>query len=186
METLKIIVCGDGGVGKSSLLDRFVFNKFEINSPLTKGVEFFSKKIKLNTASKEYSAVFWDFGGQMQFRFMLPNFISGAVGAILAFDLTRFNSIVRIDEWLNELNSKGNFPILLVGTKYDLDDLVILSLDEYAEQIVENYDRVIDFIKTSAKSSHNVKETFDILIDCLLKNGNTKNSENNPAEKYLA
>lgn len=168
--TLKIIIVGEGGVGKSSLLDRYIHDTFDIYSSLTKGVGFFSKKIKYNGNDKEYNAVFWDFGGQAQFRFMLPNFITGAVGAIIAFDLTRFNSIIQVEGWMKEILSHIDIPILLVGTKYDLKEMIIPTIDENIEQIMKDYDKIIGFIKTSAKDNINIRDMFNKLIGYLLDN----------------
>ncbi|MFX1275763.1 MAG: Rab family GTPase [Promethearchaeota archaeon] len=167
--TLKILVCGEGGVGKSSLLDRYVHDKFDDNSSLTKGIGFFSKIIRYNSDSQEYNAIFWDFGGQMQFRFMLPNFVGGAVGCILAFDLTRFNSMLQIEAWIKELTEHIDLPILLVGTKYDLLSETSQS-DDFVKNIIKNHDRIIDFMKTSAKDDFNVKKAFNRLIGFLIEN----------------
>ncbi len=168
LDTLKIIIVGEGGVGKSSLLDRYVHGKFDDNCSITKGIEFFSKKIKYNGNNREYNAIFWDIGGQAQFRFMLPNFITGAIGAVLAFDLTRFSSLIQIEAWINELTSQVDLPILLVGTKYDLDDMIVPSLEDYISEIIKSHEKIIGFIKTSAKNDINVRDTFSKLIGYLL------------------
>ena len=169
--TLKIIIVGEGGVGKSSLLNRYVNDIFDPSSSLTKGVGFFNKKIKYNGNGKEYNAVFWDFGGQSQFRFMLPNFLGGAVGIILTFDLTRFNSMMQVDNWMQELNKHVDLPILLVGTKNDLDTCLDQEyLEEHVANLIQNHDKIIGFIKTSAKDNINVRDTFNKLIGHLLDN----------------
>ena len=183
---MKIIVAGDGGVGKTSLLDRYINDNFDLHSTITKGIGFFNKKIRKDDIPEEYSAVFWDFGGQKQFRFMLPNFISGCVGAIICFDLTRFNSIIHIDEWMKEFTAQADFPIILVGTKFDLNELMVVSVDDYAFKVVDDYARCVGYMKTSAKDNYNVKETFEMLIDILLDRECRFKQERNSMGKYPA
>ncbi|MFX1397123.1 MAG: Rab family GTPase [Promethearchaeota archaeon] len=169
LTTIKIIVCGDGAVGKTSLLDRYINNEFDDNSLMTRGIGFFSKIIKIKFKQEEYNTIFWDFGGQDQFRFMLPNFIGGAVGAILLFDLSRYSSTTGLEEWIKLLIEKGTFPILLVGTKMDLSNSNNPALDQLAKQIVEEQKRIFGYLKTSAKTNYNVKNTFESLLDHILR-----------------
>ena len=68
-KTIKIIVSGDGGVGKTSFLTRLIHDNFDMNSELTKGVDFFSKDVRIN--GYEYNFVMWDFAGQDQFKKLL-------------------------------------------------------------------------------------------------------------------
>ncbi len=186
IKIIKIIVAGDGAVGKTSLLDRYINYTFDENSLMTRGIGFFSKWIKVNHMSEEYNVIFWDFGGQEQFRFMLPNFISGAVGAMLLFDLSRFTSSMGIEGWMKLLMEKGDFPILLVGTKYDLEDSNHFALDEFANKIVQSNERCFGYKKTSSKSGYNVRETFHILLDTLIKKDEKTNTKQDSIEKFLA
>ncbi|MBN1800959.1 MAG: GTP-binding protein [Candidatus Lokiarchaeota archaeon] len=186
IKTIKIIVAGDGAVGKTSLLDRYINDIFDDNSLMTKGIGFFSKTIKIDHKGNEYNVIFWDFGGQEQFRFMLPNFISGAVGAMLLFDLSRFASSMGIEGWMNLLMERGDFPLLLVGTKSDLEDANHINLDKFANHIVESNERCFGYMKTSAKSNYNIKETFYSLLDHLVKRDEKTNSKQDSIEKFVA
>ncbi len=96
---LKIITAGDGGVGKTTLLYRYVEGKFLTDTKATLGVEFFWKVF--NTNDKQIDLQLWDFGGQQVFRHILKNYASGAHGALLLFDLTNNSSLEQIDEWVD-------------------------------------------------------------------------------------
>ena len=176
---VKLIICGDGGVGKTSFLNRYVNNKFIEDSKMTKGVNFFSKKIKENGNSFECDLILWDLGGQEQFRFMLSECVDGAAGALFLFDMTRFNSLDRIDEWMEQLSEHGNIPIMLVGTKCDLTHLISDYLDDYASQIVQNCANCVGYIKTSAKTNYNIQDTFDLFVEILEKRMKGFNSDSN-------
>lgn len=176
---LKIIVCGDGGVGKTSLLNRYVNDRFIADSEMTKGVNFFSKKIKKNGNALECDLIMWDLGGQEQFRFMLSQCVDGAAGALFLFDMTRFNSLDRIDEWMEQLTEHGNIPIMLVGTKCDLKHMISDSLDDFAFQIVQNCANCIGYIKTSAKTNHNIQDMFDLFVEILEKRTKGYKSDSN-------
>ncbi|MCP4761066.1 MAG: GTP-binding protein [archaeon] len=174
---VKILICGDGGVGKTSLLNRYVNDEFAEDSEMTKGVNFFSKKVKNSGKSFECELVLWDLGGQEQFKFLLSQCIDGAAGALFLFDMTRFNSLDRIDEWMEQLSEHGNIPIMLVGTKCDLTDLISDSLDEYASQIVQNCAHCVGYIKTSAKTNYNIQDTFELFVEILEKRREGYNSD---------
>ena len=105
-KTIKVIVSGDGGVGKTSFLNRLIHNNFDANSELTKGVEFFSKILKIN--GHEYNFVMWDFAGQNQFKHILTNFVDGSIAAFVLFDLSRLNTLECVEEWIKKLNDKKN------------------------------------------------------------------------------
>ncbi len=179
---LKIIVCGDGGVGKTSFLNRYVNDEFSEDSEMTKGVNFLSKKIKKNGNAFDCDLILWDLGGQDQFRFMLADCIDGAAGALFLFDMTRFNSLDRIDDWMAEITEHGNIPVMLVGTKCDLKHLISDFLDDYASQIVQTCANCIGYIKTSAKTNHNIHDTFDYFIDILGKRMKGYESDSNSIE----
>ncbi len=82
----KIVVGGDGGVGKTTLLHRFVTGSFEETTHMTIGVQFHNKE--LHIADFDVTLSVWDLGGQDRFRFILPSYVLGAKGALLLFDLT--------------------------------------------------------------------------------------------------
>jgi len=163
MKTVKVIVSGDGGVGKTSFLNRLVHNSFIEDSELTKGVDFYSKKITVN--GNEFNCIMWDFAGQAQFRKLLDDFVEGSIAAVILFDLTRINTIENVYEWIKTLEAFGNLPILLIGTKSDLiTPSDTPALDKYILDIVNEYENIITYLKISSKTGENIKNAFEILI----------------------
>lgn len=163
-KTVKVIVSGDGGVGKTSFLSRLVYDNFEINSELTRGIDFYSKNLKVN--GTEYNFILWDFAGQSQFKEILNDFVDGSFAAFILFDLTRFNTLERVEEWLIKLKEIGNIPIILLGTKSDLinpNDCILL--DDFIAEIIKFNENVINYIKISSKTGLNVNRAFEILIE---------------------
>ena len=157
----KIITAGDGAVGKTTLLRRYVEGKFIFNSQMTLGVEIFTKRIKHK--DEIVMLQLWDFGGQEQFRFMLSSYMLGARGAIIMFDLTRYVTVNSIDEWVKICRSANpNLPLILIGGKADLVKDIMVS-DDIVLEIKKKYN-FIEYLKTSAKTGDNVDKAFEILV----------------------
>lgn len=168
METVKIIVSGDGGVGKTSFLNRLVNNSFNDFSELTKGVDFYSKRIFVN--GTEFNFIMWDFAGQDRFKTLLNDFVEGSLAAFILFDLSRINTIENVYEWIINLESFGQIPIILIGTKVDLiTPYQSQTIDNYISEIKKEYENVISYIKISSKTGENIKNAFEILIGNLFR-----------------
>jgi len=163
---LKILTAGDGGVGKTTLLHRYVEGKFSANTKMTIGVEFFLKETEIDT--NQCTLQLWDFGGQERFRFLLESYVLGAKGAMLMFDLTRMSSLENLEQWLNIVR-KGdpNLPVLFLGTKLDLGDDIQVD-DDYAMSFLREFN-LIDFLKISSKTGENVGQAFEILTRKILE-----------------
>lgn len=165
-KTIKIIVSGDGGVGKTSFLNRLVHDRFDANRQLTRGVDFYSKIIIVN--GTEFNFIMWDFAGQDQFKTFLNGFVDGSLAAFIFFDLTRINTIENVQEWIVTLKEFGNIPILLIGTKKDLvNPYESRSIDEFISEIKKEYENIISYVKISSKTGENIKTAFEILIEKL-------------------
>ena len=163
---LKILTAGEGGVGKTTLLHRYVEGKFSAETKMTIGVEFFLKETVIDT--KQCTLQLWDFGGQERFRFLLESYVLGAKGALLMFDLTRLMSLENLQQWINIVR-KGdpNLPVLFVGTKLDLADEIQVD-DDYATTFLNDF-KLIDFIKISSKTGENVGNAFELLTRHILE-----------------
>jgi len=163
MKTVKVIVSGDGGVGKTSFLNRLVHDSFYDDNKLTRGVDFYSKNIKVN--GNELNFIMWDFAGQSHFKTLLNDFVDGSIAAVILFDLTRINTIENVYEWIKALEPFGNLPILLIGTKNDLiASSDTQAIDDYILDIVNEYENIITYLKISSKTGENIKNAFEILI----------------------
>ncbi|MHA1986885.1 MAG: Rab family GTPase [Promethearchaeota archaeon] len=163
---LKILTAGEGGVGKTTLLHRYVEGKFSAQTKMTIGVEFFLKETEID--EKQCTLQLWDFGGQERFRFLLESYVLGAKGALLMFDLTRMSSLENLEQWIN-LVRKGNpnLPVLFLGTKLDLNDDIQVD-DDFARTFLEEYN-LIDFLKISSKTGENVGMAFEMLTRKILE-----------------
>jgi len=166
----KILTAGEGGVGKTTLLRRYVEGKFITETKMTIGVEFFLKEIVID--NQKYILQLWDFGGQERFRFFLQSYAIGAKGALLLFDLTRPMTLRYLNEWVNIVRAaESNLPILFLGTKSDLVDRILVD-DDYALEYKEKLN-LFDYIKISSKTGENVNEAFEMItkkiIDIIFK-----------------
>ena len=163
-KTVKIVVSGDGGVGKTSFLNRLIYNHFDEEKELTRGVDFYSKIIQVN--GTEYNFILWDFGGQKRFSEIVNNFVDGSLAAFILFDLSRLSTIDSVLNWINKLKELGNIPILLLGNKFDLMDRENIKLiDDYVNQIAEQNENIFEYIKISSKTSYNINQAFFMLIN---------------------
>jgi len=165
----KIIILGEGGVGKTTLLHRYVSNIFVDSTKMTIGTDFFIKKVDIsidNTDKYQITLLLWDFAGQERFRFILNEYIRGAEGIILAFDLSRVATLYRIKNWIGLLKEGGVWgdsktKFFLLGTKKDLvtDDPSLISpekIDEFREKF--NAD---SYFETSSQNGLGVEEFFN-------------------------
>ncbi len=155
---LKLVLTGEPQVGKTSLIKRFVEDKFQDNYISTIGVEISKKSININ---EETNAKFliWDIGGQERFGSYRANFYSGANAAFICIDRTRKESLATIEKWYNDIKEliKQKIIIIIVANKSDLTEE--LALDE---DIIKKEAEKLNFhyILTSAKTGENVNEAF--------------------------
>ncbi|CAF3336246.1 unnamed protein product [Rotaria socialis] len=162
---LKLLLIGDSGVGKSSLLKRFSDNIFTESFLPTIGVDF---KIRtLNHNGKNIKLQIWDTAGQERFRTITASYYRGAQGIILVFDLTDLESFDNIKKWLTEIERNGHEDVkkLLVGNKCDLTAEKVVDYGK-AKKFADSLH--IPYIETSAKDSNNVEQTFKDMIDPIM------------------
>lgn len=157
----KLCIFGEGGVGKSSLVDRYLKGIFKISSQFTIGVDFHSHDLVIE--GKKVALQIWDFGGEKRFRHILPTYIRGSSGGIIMYDITRYSSLKRLPDWLQIINedpmiNENPMPLLLVGGKLDLQAKRAISIEDIKE-LAEKYG-LFDLIECSAKTGENVIEIF--------------------------
>eukprot|EP01100_Stratorugosa_tubuloviscum_P002194 TRINITY_DN1499_c3_g1_i1.p1 TRINITY_DN1499_c3_g1~~TRINITY_DN1499_c3_g1_i1.p1 ORF type:complete len:201 (+),score=101.40 TRINITY_DN1499_c3_g1_i1:134-736(+) len=154
---LKFIVIGDAATGKTSILRRFVDNKFIADSNHTVGVEFFSKIIEVEASKLKLQL--WDTAGQERFRAITRGYYRSTVGVLLVYDISSRESFNRCGSWLNEARSlaEPNAVYMLIGNKSDLSVQREVTFEEASRFAEENS---MMFIETSAKSNTNVSEVF--------------------------
>lgn len=167
-ESFKIIVAGNGGVGKTSFVKRFTSGIFSDSTKITLGVEFHAKTIKLN--EKVYVKLrIWDFGGEDQFKFLLPSYVKGSHAAFFVFSITDPSSYFSLDEWANLLRSQDEkLPIILVGSKSDLNHMRKIQKNEGISMI--DKENIVDYIEISSKTGQNVTEAYFKIAKYLFDN----------------
>lgn len=163
---IKVLVEGDGGVGKTTLVKRYCDGTY-FDGKMTIGVGFEKKTLKIG--EEEVTLMIWDFGGEERFREILPSFCKGANAALLVYDVSRRESFLNLKEWL-ELTRKnaGDIPIILVGSKCDLERRV--PEDEVRSFMSEH--GILHFVETSAKNNINVEAAFELAAKTVMKNFN--------------
>ncbi|MHA1558128.1 MAG: Rab family GTPase, partial [Candidatus Heimdallarchaeota archaeon] len=116
----KVVLAGDGGVGKTTLIHRYITNSFIDSTKITIGAAFHTHEIV--TDEHSVSVQVWDLGGQEQFKQMgiFGQYFKGTSVSVIMFDLTRLSTIESIPEWADLALGASNTKIILVGGKKDL------------------------------------------------------------------
>jgi len=160
--SVKLVMVGDSGVGKSCLLDKFLDDSSTNNFISTIGVDIRSRETVIN--NKKVKIQVWDTGGQQRFRPVLASCYRGALGVIIVFDVTNKISFKNIKQWMVEVEefaSNSNILRMLVGNKADLTDRREVEFEVAAEFARENN---IAYIETSVMRKSNIKEAFLELV----------------------
>lgn len=162
----KIIVVGDGAVGKTALALRYTKNTFSEDYLLTLGVNFLSKLIKVN--NKNIKLQIWDTGGQELFRQLRSYYYKGANGGLLCYSSIDRKSYSNIFKWYEAVKRNcGVIPLILVATKIDLEKQRTVDNSE-GKALAEALN--IPFFETSSKTGLNVEDTFNSLANIIYKN----------------
>ena len=155
----KLCLVGDSGVGKSSILKRYIHNTFSQYTDSTIGAQYFSKS--LDYKDTKVKLQLWDTAGQERYRALVSMYYRNCNAVILVADVTNIISLNNIFYWVNELNaSTENTDIFLVLNKID----EIHSNQEIFEEIIKRYEKY-NITLVSAKTNTNINELFEKIID---------------------
>lgn len=156
----KVVVIGDSGVGKSSLLSRFTKNHFSMESKSTIGVEFATKSLRVD--GKVIKAQIWDTAGQERYRSIASAFYRGCMGALIVYDVTKADSFKSVETWLKEVRTHSeDCEAMLVGNKSDLIQKRAVPKEGSISYAQSND---MSFLETSALEATNVDEAFNALF----------------------
>ena len=179
--TLKILIIGDSGVGKTSIMLRFTDNSFDSESACTIGVDF--KSCPFTTQDgRSVNLTLWDTAGQEKFRSLTSSWYRAAHGVIIVYDISHRDTFLHIDSWLEEVelfSTKPNLVKLLVGNKIDKFADRQVSREEGSEAARR---REMLFIEASAKTSEGVSQTFEELVQKIV---DTMIPEKKPTQSIL-
>jgi len=168
--TFKIRLFGDGGVGKTTLTQRYVSDHFNKSTKMTIGVDIVTKIMEIRDWS--VTLQIWDFGGEERFRFFLPAYARGSFGAIFMYDITRYSTLMDFDTWMDVFQKGIDFksnpiPFIMVGGKIDLDHKRGVFYDE-AFNFALSRD-VFTVIECSSKTGENVELIFKLITHKIMK-----------------
>lgn len=155
----KIVFLGEQGVGKTSLITRFMYDTFDDNYQATIGIDFLSKTMYLD--DKTIRLQLWDTAGQERFRSLIPSYIRDSHVAIVVYDVTNRKSFEYIDKWIEDVRverGEENVILVVVGNKSDLVEERQVSTEE-GERKAQVLNAKL-FIETSTKAGFNVKTLF--------------------------
>lgn len=160
----KLVFLGDQGVGKTSIITRFMYDSFDKNYQATIGIDFLSKTMYLEDRTVRLQL--WDTAGQERFRSLIPSYIRDSSVAVVVYDITNRASFLNTAKWIEDVrNERGNDVIIvLVGNKTDLSERRQVSVEEGEDKA--NKESIM-FIESSAKAGFNIKALFRKLATAL-------------------
>ncbi|MFX1308153.1 MAG: Rab family GTPase [Promethearchaeota archaeon] len=164
--TFKVLMLGDASVGKTSLTIRYISGYFQEDLKLTIGVDFYSKTTSFK--GKKVKLQIWDFGGEERFRFLLSQYCKGANGAFFLYDITNQLSLDHLPDWTQVIREyAGDIPIMLIGSKVDLDEFRVVPRDD-GILAAKKYN-LASFVELSSKTGANVETTFEVMTEILFE-----------------
>lgn len=161
----KLVLLGDSGVGKTSLVLRYVQGTYG-EQQSTIGASFMTKKIILDDWTVKLQI--WDTAGQERFRSMAPMYYRGAGAAVLVYDITSAESFDKVQLWVRELqnNLKNDIVLGIAANKCDMESKMVVPFEKaqaYANEIGAL------LFKTSAKESKGVDDLFEAITNRLIE-----------------
>lgn len=157
----KLILGGDGGVGKTSMVHRFVDDSFQTDYKSTIGTSIMKKECDFEDLESKVRFVIWDLAGQAQFQRVRQTYLSNAEAGILVFDVTRKETFNSIEKWFNEImGASKSISLILIGNKVDLVEDRKVSSEE-GEALAKKLN--LSYFEASAKTGENVNDAFKML-----------------------
>lgn len=163
----KLILGGDGAVGKTSMVHRFVENEFAKDYKSTIGTSIMKKECQFEGLKSKVRFVIWDLAGQSQFKRVRQAYLANAEAGIIVFDVTNRVSFDNIENWHKEiLTASPNISLIMVGNKIDLENQRVVSSED-AEKVAKKLG--LTYIETSAKTGENINDAFKMLALQIVK-----------------
>ena len=158
---LKLIVVGNQGTGKTSILNRFVSETFDENYQATIGLDFHSKNITIH--DQDVRLIIYDTAGQEKFRSLIPMYIREAQIILFIYDISDKESFDSIPKWIQQVNDVINKEVVfaLIGNKLDLESNRKVTFEE-GKKLAEKNNYV--FQEVSAKTGDNFEKLFEVQI----------------------
>ena len=163
--SFKVSLCGEPGVGKTSIALRQAQGSFPVSHHPTLGANFLIWETMLE--GKDIKLIIGDSGSQERFLPVLPKYFQGSSVAALIFDITNKKSFERLDYWRNLLiESVGEIPFIIIGNKTDLEENREVQSNE-VEKLASDFNT--DYFEVSAKEDKNLYPVFRKIVEMALK-----------------
>lgn len=163
---LKVIILGDSGVGKTSLMNQYVNKKFSSQYKATIGADFLTKEVMVD--DKLVTMQIWDTAGQERFQSLGVAFYRGADCCVLVYDVNNNKSYESLGQWHDEFlvqaspRDPDNFPFVVLGNKIDVDESKRMVSQKRAMAFCQAKGN-IPYFETSAKEAINVEQAFQTI-----------------------
>ncbi|MHA1985823.1 MAG: Rab family GTPase [Promethearchaeota archaeon] len=169
----KIVILGNAAVGKTSLINQFVENAFREDYKPTLGANIVRKDVDIDgeDVNTKIRLIMWDLAGQEKYSVIRSMYFQGCEGALLVYDVTRYNTFDSIkSKWLRDFKKyiRKEGVYILIGNKTDLSDQRVVPTEK-GKDLAENI-QASHFIETSAKMGENIEEAFLLLVKQILSN----------------
>ncbi|KAL8768923.1 MAG: hypothetical protein Q9209_004978 [Squamulea sp. 1 TL-2023] len=163
---LKVIILGDSGVGKTSLMNQYVNKKFSASYKATIGADFLTKEVMVD--DRVVTMQLWDTAGQERFQSLGVAFYRGADCCVLVYDVNNSKSFDTLDSWRDEFlvqaspRDPENFPFVVLGNKIDVEENKRMVSNKRATAFCQSKGG-IPYFETSAKEAMGVEHAFEII-----------------------
>lgn len=167
----KIVILGEGAVGKTSLINQYVEQSFKEDYKPTLGANIIRRDIMVDKIGARVRLIMWDLAGQERYNVIRSMYFQGCVGAMLVYDVTRANTFSAVeDKWLQDFKKyvKKEGAYILIGNKIDLEGERVVPTDQ--GQALSDKIQASAFVETSAKKNINVERAFESLVHQVLRN----------------
>ena len=162
---INIITLGDGKVGKSSFIVRYMDDRFSSNYLSTIGIDLKVKNIKTSNGD-EVRLKIYDTVGQERYKSIAENYIKRADGIIFVYDITEESSFYSIKNWIKSVDNgnQNHLPYIIVGNKSDLEEDRVIS-KEKGEKLAKSFNIEGHFYETSCSNGDNIKEAVNDIVE---------------------
>ncbi|KAF2200357.1 hypothetical protein GQ43DRAFT_441641 [Delitschia confertaspora ATCC 74209] len=163
---LKVIILGDSGVGKTSLMNQYVNKKFSASYKATIGADFLTKEVLVD--DRLVTMQLWDTAGQERFQSLGVAFYRGADCCVLVYDVNNSKSFDTLDSWRDEFLVQASpmdpesFPFVVIGNKIDVEESKRMISSKRAMTFCQSKGN-IPYFETSAKEAINIEQAFETI-----------------------
>ena len=172
----KIVMLGDGAVGKTAMTTRFTQNFFDSDYKRTIGSDFAIKRLTVENdgVDTQVTLQVWDLAGQPRFESVRQGFYRGSRGGLLLYDVTRRRTFLNVDNWKEEAfkNLQNKIPLVLVANKVDLKDSRVVTTEEGEKYAKKNG---FMYVESSALTGDNVEEAYANLCKRMIEDSKNAN-----------